>query len=450
MNILHKLAIVLIAGSPFALPCVAQVKPLDIKITLSKTTAMLGEPLWVDFTVTNTAAQPLAVSWGSDCCGDTELTVTVPEAMQGDVRPKPCGGIAAMACGCAVAGPSILAPGATETRRYVLSGDFRLTHPGHYTVKVRKEFQYAPASEKPLTFLPQDRKSQTATQELQLELTPTDPSKLLAIEQALANEANIRYQRLPMNVVANGDHEAYMAAVRAWSDAASKQSMLFMQHQYAIYQGLAAFPAPGMEPTFVDWETPPRSVGYGISALRQLNTPEARKALAHLAEPVPERIVNGVRQSNSRWSALSALADTGDRSYLPLIESYANDLDQQVRRSAIFGMGELGGEEALPVLDKIARETTNQTERTDAISTMGRTKSAKAIPLLIALFDIPNPGDPTAPNYALSTLTHHTPSNDIVLNTPERMKADWEIWWKAHSADAKIFGQYDCAEKFDQ
>ena len=214
-----------------------------------------------------------------------------------------------------------------------------------------------------------------------------------------------------MNIASNDDHEAYMAAVRAWSDADRKQSTLFAYRTSTpSIRASPPSPAPGMKPTFVDWETPPRSVGYGISALSQLNTPEARKALARLAEPVPERIVNGVKQTNSRWIAVRALAGTGDRSYLPLIESYANDPDQQVRRSAIFGMGELGGEEALPMLDKIARETTSQVERSDAISTMGRIKSAKAIPLLIALFDIPSPGDPTAPNYALSTLKPPRPT----------------------------------------
>ena len=203
-----------------------------------------------------------------------------------------------------------------------------------------------------------------------------------------------------------------------------------------------------MEPTFVAWETYPQRVGYGIKALKTLNTPDAREALAHLAEPLPERTVNGVRQTNSRWVAIRALASTNDISYLPLIEAYANDPDPEVRRAAIFGMGELGGAQALPALDRIARHTASQVERADAISTMGRTKSAQAVPLLISLFDIPNAGDPTAPNYALMTLTHHTLTPGFV--DPTQMKSLWAAWWQANSRTAQLFGPYDCVETYNR
>jgi len=438
-----------LAAAALTAPLLAQTpaNPLSVQIALSKPSAMLGEPLWVDFTITNTSGQALAVSWGSSCCGATELTVKVPEAKQGNGEPKNCG---SMACDCSSSGPTTLAPGASDSHRYVLSGNFRLTRPGVYTVHISKDFPYAAASGKFDVLLPKDRQTQTASQELTLTLTPEDPAKLLQLEQSLAAEAAKPYQRLAMNITNNGDHDAYMAAVRAWSDADRPASRHFNEERYAIYQGLAAYPAAGMEPIFSDWQTPPHNVGYGISALARLNTPEARAALAHLAEPVPDRLVNGVKQSNSRWNALRALAGTGDRSYLPLVEGYASDEDPQVRRSAIFGMGELGGEDALSLLDKIARQTTSQVERTDAIMTMGRTKSAKAVPLLIALFDVASPGDPTAPTYALSTLTHHAPPNSMPRPTAGQMQADWRAWWALHGATAKIYGEFDCADKFDQ
>lgn len=343
--------------------CCAQSDPLAIHIALSKTTVILGEPLWVDVTITNHSSQTTSVSWGSTCCGSVELAVKIPEALQVP-KPKSCG---TLACSCMIAGPSVLAPGQSESRRYVLQGDFRITHTGHYTVMVSKDVPYATTADTHQVMLPQNHLTQTETLETAFEVTPPDSAKLLALEQSLSAEAAATYKQPALNIPINSDHDAYMAAVRAWSDGNRKASAEFYQAHHTIYEGIAAYPVAGMELVFMDWETPPHSVGFGIAALQHLNTPAARAALAHLAEPVMDRYVNGYKQSNSRWSALRALGSMGDRSYLPLIESYMNDPDQEVRRAAIFATDELGG---TPFLE--GHKNTNQVECNEDVVTIGR------------------------------------------------------------------------------
>jgi hypothetical protein len=445
---MRQIAAFLLMLACCTVPLAAQSAPLAVSIALSKTSALFGEPIWIEVTATNRTSHSLAVDWGADCPDffSKTISIEVPAATPGNGQPKPCG----IAGSCARGFDPPLDPGESQTRRYVLTGDFRITHPGRYQVIVHKPFSYAPAPEKETIGLPKDHSTQTFDFKGSLDLLPPDTARLLAIEQALSAEALTPSPNPPLQVPAGLDHDAYMQAVRAWSDANRKRNQGLSRDHYEIFQGLAAYPAAGMEPVFVDWQTPPHSVGYGIEALKNLNTPAARKALAQLAQPVPDRIINGIKQSNSRWTALRALGGLGDPTYLALIESYANDPDQEVRRSAIFGAGELGGANALPFLDKIARQTTSQVERNDAIITMGRTASAQAVPLLIALFDVPSPGDPGAPNYPLSLLTHHSLPPELQRATPSQMQTAWRQWWDVNHVTAQIFGQYDCTSKFDR
>jgi hypothetical protein len=439
MPTLRSLALLAILTAPAV---IAQTNPLEVHIALSKTTALLGEPVWIEVTATNRTQQPLAVSWGTACAifPTTPIEIDIPNATQGNGQPAPCAG---GPLDCMIPGPTTLAPGESDTRRYVLKGDFRITRPGRYQVIVHKSFGWSPAPPKHEVALPQNHSLQSADLETTLEVTPPDPARLLQIEQSLAAEAAIPYTRAPLTYPPGLTQEAYMLFVRAWSEADRKARTSASQHSQEIFDGLAEYPAAGMEPIFLT-----SKIGNGIAALQRLNTPEARKALARLAEPIPERIVNGVRQSDSRWVAVRALAATGDLTYIPIIESYLTDPDPEVRRAAIFGIGELAGDQALPTLNRIARETTSQVERSDAISTIGSTKSANAVPILINLFNIPNPGDPTAPNFALMRLTHHTPS--LATTDPTQMKSQWAAWWQANSKTAQIFGPYDCTRTYDR
>lgn len=439
MNATTVSRLVLYAAFALAIPMLrAQEKPLDVRLSLSKTEAMLGEPLWIDVTATNRGASMVAVDWGAECFSpdNKPLVVRIPEAVQVESEPKNCGN---SGMDCAWTGSEPMQPVETVHRRFALAGDFQLTRPGEYTVLVQRTFWLGPALEQAMGKI---KKKQIETARLSLTLTPPDPTKLLAEEQSYAAEVLKPYVHSPMNVPSGLSHEAYMRAVRAWSDADRRTEAELSRERYALFAGLAQFPVAGMESVFESWETPPRIVGYGTPALRRLNTPEAREALARLAVlPMPAS-----REAASvaavRMGAVDALSRMGDRRYLPLLEREAYDTDRSVRMLSVLGLGRLGGEAEVAFLDSYARKATDAEDRRDAIQALSFTKSARAVPLLIALFTEPVANED--PSYWLFSLTHHEMPATVPYATPAERQNAWRAWWEANKSRARMFGPEEC------
>jgi hypothetical protein len=160
---------------------------LAIQMHATKTTILLGEPDWVDVSVTNRSSQPLRYDMGMDCPNlglPPPLKVEVSGAEPGDGKPKPC--VYAGDCLTSYPPPE-LAPGETFTRRYVLSGDFRIVQPGRYDVVLEKSINYGPSPRQhdlsaPLPIPDQE----TAKLHVTLVVLPPAPQKLLVIERDLA------------------------------------------------------------------------------------------------------------------------------------------------------------------------------------------------------------------------------------------------------------------------
>jgi hypothetical protein len=421
----------------------AQTQPLDVRMALSKTTVLLGEPVWVDVTLTNRSAEAIGVDWGTECCGATAISLQVPEAVQGNGEPKSCGG---MACSCPSGGPAVLLPGASETRLYVLKGDFRLTHPGRYTVMISKSFPYAVDPLAQSVMLPKDHPTEMRSAHAMLQVMPPDPVLLLALEQSLAAEASEHYREAPFAADPNLRTEAYRAAVRAWSDANRAAQMEHSVRSYALYAGLAAYPASGMEPVFESWQTPPQQVGYGVTALYHLNTVAALARLVMLPNPNSETA--GAAIAATRFGAADSLGRMGDRSYLPLLEQLTADENLSVRMLATLAVGRLGGAEAVPFLSRLAQTARSEQDRNDAVQALGFTASAEAVPLLIDLFS--SPAVSTAPSYWLMVLTHHQISIAGRQLSAQEIQLAWRNWWGMHSDRAQIFGPDECFAAFDR
>jgi HEAT repeat protein len=418
--------------------------PLDVRMELTPATILLGEPAWVDVTVVNRSAGPLLVDMGNSCFGAKELIVQVPEAEPQIHDRKHCGvGMAAGSCMVELAVK--IDAGATFKRRYVLSGDFRITRSGSYTVLLEKNFPYGPDAGELSDSGPRRNPHLTENQMVRIQQTlnvlPADHNKLLQIEQAEAQELAAPLPTLPFPPNAGID------LVRQISDDRRKLQQDASTAKYAMASGLIEYPTYGMEPIFSSWldQNNTTAADWALSALSHLNTPASRKILARQAAS-PDKPQDTSFQTH-RWEAVEYLSNMGDKSYVPLLERLTRDRYHDVQRLSVRGLGLLGGEKELPFLNAIALNAKTMSDRQDAVMAMGDTGSLRAIPLLIELYTLPGSDESTS-EFALWTLTHHhvqLPYATRML-TPQEAKVAWQNWWLQNQRTARVYGPYDCAD----
>lgn len=414
--------------------------PLDIQISISKPTVLLGEPVWVDVRITNRTDEVLRIEAGNHCTGkELLLKVHVPAAESGSGERVSCRAYGGYAGSCSFTPAPLVAPGQAITRRFILTGDFRIAQPGSYRVLLEKTVSYASAPPADLPwYTSEPQEEQAASAEVTLDVQPADPEKLLETEQGLAREASE-----PARVAAPPDVTPDKPLDNAADRAREIQSNAYMDAilmRDGIPEGLAMYPVAGMEPVFRKWAEGPNSY-YGLAGLKRLNTQAAREALASIAEST-ERPGDAWFQSN-RSQAVDALADMGDKSYLPLLEKLTRAGDSSVRDSAIDALGLLGGGQELPLLTALARGGVTDGERYVAINAIGDADSLKAVPLLIDLAALPDPQEPSDSYYSLLSLTHlKFPAPDR-RPIPEVQRA-WLEFWRSHEQGARAYSRYDC------
>jgi hypothetical protein len=353
-----------------------------------------------------------------------------------------------------------------HTWRYVLAGDFRITHPGDYHVLLQKEVRYAVAApgESPPPTL-RNPSEQVAKKDILLKVRPADPGVLLNIEHSIA--AEVMKPWVPSSLpTAAGTSPIDLKALQKAQDDQRAERIRADEANTVLAEGLAEYPAARMEPVFYDWMISDQGYGYGLQALFRLNTPEARRLVAEAADPSRELylrwrqhvhiadslpVEKTVQQLLGNWRAMAVnvLARMGDKSYVPLLEKLARDDSAEVRQQAVLGLGLLGGEAELPKLIALAHEAASQEDRQDAIIAMGDTDSLKAVPILIDLFALPNADQPASSNLALMRITHH----QVLLDdqhqpaTVAAVPALWQEWWVTNEGAAHAFGPFECSEK---
>lgn len=414
--------------------------PLDIQISLLNGTVLLGEPAWVDVRITNLSDELLRIDPGNECYGNQPLKVRVPAAEPGSGEHVSCRIYGGSLGSCMYNLPRLVAPGQTITRRYVLSGDFRITHPGSYSVLLEKTVNYAPAlPEGASENTPEPQEEQTASVQVTLDVQPANPEKLLAIEEELARKAaepvpEATPPALPQEKPL--DKEAYRA--REIRDNTQWDAILM---RAVIFKGLAAYPAVGMEPVFRKWVEKGGFGFDGLAGLKRLNTPAAREALAAIAASAERQGQSWF--SSARSQAVDALADMGDPSYLPLLEKLTRDSDINVRRSAIGALGRLGGEQELTRLTALAHDGKTNADRYVAINAIGDSHSLKAVPILIGLAALPDSQEPTDSYFGLLTLTHlRFPAPDH--RPVAEVQRSWMEFWRSREQGAQAYSRYDC------
>lgn len=417
----------------------------DVQMHVSKSEFILGEPVWVDVQITNRSTKTFRVDTSPYCFmfNTRPLNVQIPDAEPGNgERDRRCNEQPGGDCFETWAN---LKPGETLTDRYVLSGDFRITHARTYSVLLQKAIHYALAPDAPAVGVAEKiihlNQLQSARSEITLNVLPANPERLLAIERTLAAQAEKPVVIPPVVAIQDGrpiSTEEYRRA----DDDRRKRDRETSEAHHAIGEGLAAYPATGMEPIFHSWLDRGDLESSAMLGLYHLNTKEAREVLAQLAASTgkPDDSVH----QNHRLGAVYELARMDDKSYVPLLEKLAHDTNDGVSQQAILGLGMLGGENELPFLTALAREGATASDRQDAIMSMGDTASLKAVPILLDFFKSPDADGPVASIIALSRLTHHQIPN-AEHRTPLEVQAAWQDWWKQNQRTARAYRPFECS-----
>ncbi len=412
--------------------------PFDVQMQLDPGSILVGQPIWVNVLITNRSDEALALDTGNSCFGAKEILISVPEAEQTKDAHPFCG---VPGGSCWVASPSNVSPGETVRRRYVVVGNFRITHAGQYTVYLQQIYRYGPAvvtqPGQPQPFSELGSRQRIHAQ-LSLDVSPADPQKLLQIEDSLAENAAMIPPRSTPPAGADIDE------LRRWDEQRRQIEDDDMFHRASIADGIITYPAAGMEPIFRTWleENNTTPADWAMRALANLNTPESRAILEQQAASHDKP--NDLSYQIHRWVAIDDLIDMNDTHFLPVLETLVYDPYHDVQRTAVRALGILGREHELPLLNKLAHERRAEGDRADAIQAIGNSGTLKAVPLLIALYTSPNANEPGLPDYALLTLTHHDLPAIGRPRTPAEARAAWSEWWLQNKTTAHAYSLYDC------
>lgn len=399
---------------------------LDVRLHLEPDHIIVGQPVWIVVDVTNRSPGVFVVEGASNCF-ETPLHIDIPAA-QSRRSVSPACAHPAEDCQTELID---IAPGETVRRRYALQGNFMITAAGDYGVGIHDTIRYGTVAGSPKL-----DHSQAVKMTARLIVSPADPKKLLSIETSLARRAVVIAPR------PSPPPHADIETLRRFYTVQRAGESDDVRERYALADGLARYPAAGMEPAFTAWLDRQNFYEFGLLALYHLNTTQARAILAQRAEGVSSELPP-LEYNIERWLAVYYLSRMGDTSYLPLLEKLAYDPSHDVQRMAVSGVGRLGRGDDLELLAQLARSGKTVQDRIDAIQAIAETGSLKAVSVLIDLFALPNADQPNSSNNALYELTHHQ-IEDVWRSDPVRAQQLWQKWWMQNHATAKAYPPVNC------
>lgn len=386
---------------------------LEASFRSSKKAYVSGEPILLEYRLRNTSN----ISY--------TINTTDPN--------RPCSGYkirveaasVPTAAGCQIAGFSCLSgfvtlkPKETRTEYYVVNLDNDMKKPDHYRVSALRVLRYWEASRE---LIPPDERTEMSTSaELELEVVERDDS-------AVRNGVEMYVPDLTS--------DDFYTNTLAWN---------IVTH----------FASASMEASALRLSRRPETLMAAIRMLGRIGTPDARKRLAEIAaQPIPPRNEDGSWPANYGASGMAAitLAETGDRSYLPLLLHLAestrtddgpNDRLANEKAGFVTAAAKLGGDDAFP----LAVAQLNSAEplvRANAVSALAETRSRRAIPVLIDL--LLDPDSMVSLNAAgrLVSLTHSTISATAKNGSPSVLRDEWLRWWRREGATARVYSASDC------
>jgi hypothetical protein len=391
-------------------PLPASAQQLTATFVPQKHVYLLGEPIWFVFRVTNKGSTPFQIE-NSDPYGVCALGggywFDVPGAKTAS-RWR-CG----YGASCPGHASIRLASGATYAQRLLLNQWYVIDHPGRYRISATRNLRFSDRSTNDGYTLV-DPRSRSFTSEFEITVVKGEKAEAeKAFEPFLKN-------------LKGGSFERRIEAVET----------------------ITAVAPPFLEQTLIALATGRDSFAQSraIPALGRLNTPESKRTLAKLIED---------RQEYTMWQAIDALAQTGDRNYVPLLEPLAKEPKWQ--NLAIPALGELGGREVVPFLAPLVHYPLGPPDQPPvqqlAMRGLANTCSHEAIPYLIQ--GLCNPLVHQDAVNALAQITHlviyekngkrwfYTDDD----KTARQMAQRWERWWELVGKRAKLYCPGNCTNR---
>ena len=174
-------------------------------------------------------------------------------------------------------------------------------------------------------------------------------------------------------------------------------------------------------------------VQHAIAALRRMNTPQGRAALADI---LTAREANSEDEISVRFHALQALGESGDASYLPLVSRYMQDKASDDQLAAMIAVAKLGRNAA--ELQRFLL-TGDLATRKNAAYALRFMVNPDAVGALIGALSDKDSGVRDRVAKSLVELTGHSVS--VANNNgvpPEEIQRHWRAWWLDNSGKVTL------------
>ncbi|MFL6439444.1 MAG: HEAT repeat domain-containing protein [Terriglobales bacterium] len=369
---------------------------IEGKFTLSKLQFAAGEPIWLEFEMTNIGTDTLYFDAGSpySFCGGYRLEVTQGNPIQ---HPSCSGGVGG-SC------PSVthtFRGGAQLRDKLLLNYDHDLSQPARYHVRATRYVSTATTHD--LAAMVNGRQT-TLTDEFDIEITAPDDTIL-------------KTQLAP-----------YVEQLKSPNEEVAREAARVLSSSSAAF----------LELTMLAMLDRPAMRQFAITGLRNINTPAAREALANIARSgIPKYSYEGDM-------AAKALSEMGDQEYFPLLKQIAESKPPDQSGEAVRYAATLGGDDAISWLASKLRDR-DPIARGEVIWALAATGSRRAVPMLIDLLLSNDEHAPRAAEIALVQLTHRSVRDKYRSGAPIVAHQSWLRWWASHP-DATVYGPKSCGE----
>lgn len=372
---------------------------LQGRFSMEKQQYAAGEPVFLDFALTNTGKERVQFVRGDrySICGGYQIKVSSGPP----ITHSSCDRGFAASC---VAARKIVAPGETRHERLLLNFENDLSKPANYDIHAVYGVTFGPERAGP---------------------------SLSVDRQKFRVEADFHIQ------VVEGDPEVSSAALQPYlADLTAKDE----ERQREAGRIIGSMAPTSLEDTIISMADSPALLPFALIGLRRLNTPRSREALA------------GVVESTSGYSywkerAIKALSEMGDKKYFPLLLDEAKKHVPTEARDYVLAAAELGQEDAMPYVVSLL-ESSSDFSRGNAIMALPRTASRRAVPLLIEALRDPNPDFGRLAETGLMELTHFSTfeAGQLVSRSPANDYPKWRRWWLLQGNSAPMYGPNQCGE----
>ena len=376
---------------------------LDGHFYLSKSSYSAGEPIFLIFAVENKGTEPVMIRTADPIsfCGGYKIEVSRAKSQD----HFGCNGGFGGSC---PSSDEILDLGKKHTDRILLNRSYDLRQAGRYALRVHHNLPYTGANGELAQLARPDATQENFDADLEIIIEPSQESLL-----------KTEFQEYVQELQSSDSRQKLEAA-----------------------QVIANLAPPFLEETIIHMLDSEQWSYLGVRGLRNLGTPSAHRALVAFvknSEPTP---ISGAYQEAIRY-----IGEAGGRNDLDMLleVAHSNSAESSSRELAIEAAGEVGGDDAVPLL---ARETKNPSidTRQAAVRGLYLGGSRKAVPLLIELLRSPEERVNGTAEFGLQVLTHRFPAGTSTKENPSSAYLKWIHWWNTHRDTATIFKYDECGE----